>query len=100
MDAWEPRLRRRGYFLNTTEFEDGEVGELEGAEGFRIRLRIVDPTPRRAPAAAGRTSRPTPSAAHSRAPHAAAQRIVVTARTSSSPVCVVRTAPATGTRRR
>ena len=100
MDAWEPRLRRRGYFLNTAEFEDGEVGEVEGAEGLRIRLRIVRSTPRRAPAAAGRTSRPTPSVTRSRASHMEAQRIVVTAGTAGSPVCVVRTAHATGTRRR
>ena len=47
MDAFEPRLRRRGYFLTSPDIEDGEVGETDTAEGFTIRVRIIRPRFRR-----------------------------------------------------
>ncbi len=43
MDASEPRPRHRGYFLNSTENGDPELGEDAPAEGVTIRLRIVRP---------------------------------------------------------
>ena len=56
MDACEPRLRRRGLLLNLGEFEEGDIGETEGPEGIRIRLRIIASGLRRSVAAAGRTT--------------------------------------------
>ncbi len=55
MDACEPRLRRRGLLLNQGEFEEGDIGETDGPEGIRIRIRIIAPRLRRSVAAAGRT---------------------------------------------
>ena len=38
MDAGEPRLRRRGFFLHSTDEPD--TGEHENPEGFVVRIRI------------------------------------------------------------
>ncbi len=40
MDACEPRVRRRGFFLHS---DTGEVdtGDYDAAEGFRVRARIT-----------------------------------------------------------
>lgn len=64
MDAFEPRLRRRGLLLNQGEFEEGELGEAEGPEGIRIRLRIIAPRLRRSVVAAGRSSSPVKRFSH------------------------------------
>jgi hypothetical protein len=50
MDASEPRVRHRGYFLNATE-TDADPGEEAAAEGVKIRARISRPRlKRRTPA--------------------------------------------------
>jgi hypothetical protein len=47
MDASEPQARHRGYFLSShTDVNDAE-GELDSAEGIRIRVRLARPLPRR-----------------------------------------------------
>ena len=46
MDAYEPRVRRRGFFLHSTDGET-EVTEHENPEGFTVRVRIArSPAPR------------------------------------------------------
>ena len=46
MDACEPRVRHRGFFLHSET--TGEPGvELENPEGFVVRVRISRPTSRR-----------------------------------------------------
>jgi hypothetical protein len=40
MDAGEPRLRRRGFFLHSDTTGDSDTGELENPEGFVVRVRI------------------------------------------------------------
>jgi hypothetical protein len=51
MDASEPRVRHRGYFLNAAE-TDADPGEEAAAEGVTIRVRISRPrVKRRAPSA-------------------------------------------------
>ncbi len=39
MDAGEPRVRRRGFFLHSDSGEP-DTGEYENAEGFTVRTRI------------------------------------------------------------
>jgi hypothetical protein len=39
MDASEPRVRRRGFFLHSTDVSEVEAGEHENAEGFAVRIR-------------------------------------------------------------
>ncbi len=39
MDAFEPRLRRRGFFLHSSEGE-ADTGEHENPEGFIVRVRV------------------------------------------------------------
>ena len=39
MDAPEPRLRRRGFFLHSSEGEP-DTGEHENPEGFIVRVRV------------------------------------------------------------
>jgi hypothetical protein len=47
MDVAEPRLRRRGFFLHSSDAEP-ETGESENAEGFTVRIRASRSTgPRR-----------------------------------------------------
>ena len=47
MDAREPRVRRRGFFLHSTDGSEPETGEHENAEGLAVRVRIVrSPAPR------------------------------------------------------
>jgi hypothetical protein len=40
MNASEPRVRRRGFFLHSETTGEPEVGELENPEGFIVRVRI------------------------------------------------------------
>ena len=57
MDASEPRVRHRGYFLNSTEGSEGDPGEEAAAEGVTIRVRITRTrTKRRAPSVMRRTA--------------------------------------------
>ena len=47
MDVREPLLRRRGFFLHSTDGSEPDTGEHENAEGFATRTRIVrSPSPR------------------------------------------------------
>src|SRR5712691_7017384 len=45
MDASEPRVRRRGFFLHSDTTGEPDTGEHENPEGFIVRLRL-----RRSPA--------------------------------------------------
>jgi hypothetical protein len=57
MDASEPRVRRRGFFLHSDSGE-ADSGELENPEGFTVRVRISRPAvPRQVASAAGGRSR-------------------------------------------
>ncbi len=47
MDASEPRVRHRGYFLTSSETGDDGPGEDAAAEGITIRVRIVRPRVKR-----------------------------------------------------
>jgi hypothetical protein len=47
MDVREPRVRRRGFFLHSSDAADPDTGEHENPEGFIVRVRIHrSPTPR------------------------------------------------------
>ena len=48
MDVCEPRLRRRGFFLHSSEGGEPDTGEHENPEGFIVRVRFPDnPVPRK-----------------------------------------------------
>jgi hypothetical protein len=48
MDACEPRLRRRGFFLHSSEGGEPDTGEHENPEGFIVRVRFPgNPVPRK-----------------------------------------------------
>jgi hypothetical protein len=59
MDASEPRVRRRGFFLHSDTTGDHDTGEHENPEGFVVRVRIARPSAARRVArlAAGGRSR-------------------------------------------
>jgi hypothetical protein len=40
MDADQPRLRRRGFFLHSDTTGEPDTGEHENPEGFAVRARI------------------------------------------------------------
>ena len=40
MDARQPQLRRRGFFLHSSEGGEPDTGEHENPEGFIVRLRV------------------------------------------------------------
>ena len=47
MGANEPRVRRRGFFLHSSDAETHETGEHDNPEGLTVRLRISrSPAPR------------------------------------------------------
>jgi len=47
MDVCEPRVRRRGFFLHSTDGSEPETGEHENPEGVAVRVKIVrSPAPR------------------------------------------------------
>ena len=47
MDACEPRVRRRGFFLHSTDGSEHDTGEHENPEGFPVRARTNhSPVPR------------------------------------------------------
>ena len=47
MDVHEPRVRRRGFFLHSTDGSEPETGEHENPEGVAVRVRIArSPAPR------------------------------------------------------
>ena len=41
MDVREPLVRRRGFFLHSSDGSEMETGEHEAAEGLAVRVRIV-----------------------------------------------------------
>ena len=48
MDEYEPRVRRRGFFLHSTDVTEPDSGEHENPEGFPVRVRThSSPAPRR-----------------------------------------------------
>jgi hypothetical protein len=44
MDAYEPRVRRRGFFLHSSEGNEPDTGEHENPEGFAVRVRFANAT--------------------------------------------------------
>jgi len=57
MDVCEPRLRHRGFFLNSSEGGEPDTGEHENPEGFIVRVRFPgNPIPRRMTSARRRVS--------------------------------------------
>ena len=47
MNAGEPRVRRRGFFLHSTDGSEAETGEHENPEGVAVRVKIArSPAPR------------------------------------------------------
>ena len=44
MNAREPRVRRRGFFLHSPDTGEADHGEHENAEGFSVRLRTAQST--------------------------------------------------------
>jgi hypothetical protein len=47
MVAYEPRVRRRGYFLHSADTGEAETGDHETAEGINVRVRTArSETPR------------------------------------------------------
>ena len=56
MDASEPRVRRRGFFLHSDTTGEPDTGEHENPEGFIVRVRI-----RRSPALQVATRAVTPA---------------------------------------
>ena len=54
MVACEPRLRRRGFFLHSSEGSEVDTGEHENPEGFIVRVRFPgNPVPRKMVSARG-----------------------------------------------
>ncbi len=54
MDVCEPRLRRRGFFLHSSEGGEPDTGEHENPEGFIVRVRFPgQPVPRKMASARG-----------------------------------------------
>ena len=54
MDVREPHVRRRGFFLHSTDGNEPDTGEHENPEGFGVRVRVA---PRRAPRQIGSSGR-------------------------------------------
>ena len=53
MDASEPRVRRRGFFLHSETAGEPDTGEHETPEGLSVRARTARPgVPRQVPSAA------------------------------------------------
>jgi hypothetical protein len=62
MDVCEPRVRRRGFFLHSSDGSENETatGEHENAEGVTVRVRVSrSSSPRQF--ASGRQSRTSPT---------------------------------------
>ena len=55
MDAGEPRLRRRGFFLHSSDSGEPDTGEHENPEGFSVRIRASAPSNPRQIAGSGRS---------------------------------------------
>jgi hypothetical protein len=55
MDAREPRVRHRGFFLHSSDGDDYDTTEFESTEGFPVRFRVAKPSVPRQTAGAGRS---------------------------------------------
>jgi hypothetical protein len=55
MDVSEPRLRRRGFFLHSSDSGEPDSGEHENPEGFTVRTRAAAPSVPRQIAGSGRS---------------------------------------------
>jgi hypothetical protein len=55
MDAHEPRVRRRGFFLHSADGGEPDTGDHENPEGFGVRVRVDTRTSRRQIASSGRS---------------------------------------------
>lgn len=59
MIAHEPRVRRRGYFLHSSDGNESEFSqgsEYDNAEGFTVRVRVGRPSVSRRIAGGGRST--------------------------------------------
>ena len=59
MVAYEPRVRRRGFFLHSSDGNESEIShgsENENPEGVRVRVRVARPSNTRQIASSGRSS--------------------------------------------
>jgi hypothetical protein len=56
MVADEPRVRRRGFFLHSSDVTESDAGEHENPEGFPVRVR-TNPSPAPRHFTGGRTAR-------------------------------------------
>jgi hypothetical protein len=55
MDVRQPRVRRRGFFLHSTDGNEPDTGEHENPEGFGVRVRAAARTSRRQIVSSGRS---------------------------------------------
>jgi hypothetical protein len=55
MDVHQPRVRRRGFFLHSTDGNEPDTGEHENPEGFGVRVRAAARTSRRQITSSGRS---------------------------------------------
>ncbi len=55
MGICEPRLRRRGFFLHSSDSGEPDTGEHENPEGFGVRVRGAAPSVPRQIAGSGRS---------------------------------------------
>ena len=55
MDVSERRLRRRGFFLHSSDSGEPDTGEHENPEGFSVRTRTAAPSVPRQIVASGRS---------------------------------------------
>ena len=56
MDAREARLRRRGFFLHSSDGSESDTHEHENPEGFVVRVRVSRPSaPRQMASSSGRS---------------------------------------------
>ena len=55
MVAYEPRVRRRGFFLHSPEGNEVETGDHENPEGFGVRVRVSSASVPRQIASGGRS---------------------------------------------
>ncbi len=55
MDVCEPRLRRRGFFLHSSDSGEPDTGDYENPEGFSVRVRVSTPQSPRQIASTGRS---------------------------------------------